>query len=195
MPHVLEPLCGRCGRMLDGPSDLCFRCQHSPSPLVQIRAAFQFKDPVPGIIYKLKYQGQFALAEPLGILMARSWPAWQAPVELVLPIPLHPRRQKQRGYNQSEILARHFCRALDLTYDARLLKRVRHTKPQVDLAPAERLANVADAFWADGENVAGKAILLIDDVCTTGSTLSEASRALLNAGAAMVAAYCLARAA
>jgi len=180
--------------MLDELSDFCLQCHYTPPPLVQMRATYQFADPVPGIIHKLKYQGQFALAEPLGALMANSWPGWQAPVELVLPIPLHPRRQRHRGYNQSELLARHFCSKLDLAYDARVLKRVRHTKPQVDLAPADRLTNVADAFWADAEKVASKAVLLIDDVCTTGSTLSEAARALLNAGAAEVTAYCLARA-
>jgi ComF family protein len=158
-----------------------------------MRATFQFTDPVPGIIHKLKYQGQFALAKPLGELMAESWPSWRAPAELVMSIPLHPKRKKYRGYNQSELLARHLCHALDLPGDSRALRRMRNTRPQIDLSPTDRVTNVAGAFWADGEKVAGKAILLIDDVCTTGSTLSEAAKALLTAGATTVSAYCLAR--
>ncbi len=142
----------------------------------------------------MKYKHFFGLAEPLAELMVESWPAWEVSVDLVVPVPLHPIRRRSRGYNQSELLARHFCKRLNLPIDAKVLQRIRHTRPQVDVKAADRLANVAGAYRAKRGNVEGKQVLLIDDVCTTGSTLSEAAKALLAAGAKTVSGYCLARA-
>jgi ComF family protein len=141
----------------------------------------------------MKYNGVYALAEPLGNLMAECWPRWEARVDLILAIPLHPKRQRSRGYNQSDLLTEQLCARVDIPSGSRALKRTRDTRPQVDLNPTERLENVADAFWADAHDVAGKRVVMIDDVCTTGSTLMEAGKALLAAGAKSVAGYCLAR--
>jgi ComF family protein len=126
--------------------------------------------------------------------MVAAWPQWQMAVDLVVGVPLHPQRQKKRGYNQSDLLARHFSEKLCLSEDKRALQRVRNTPPQVGLNANDRQLNMSDAFWADKARVTGGHILLIDDVCTTGSTLKAAAEALVAAGATQVSGYCLARA-
>lgn len=115
------------------------------------------------------------------------------PVDLVLPIPLHAERQRERGYNQSALLTRDFCRLATLPYAEDGLQRTRFTTPQVGLTAVERLKNVQDAFATKVE-VAGKHILLIDDVCTTGATMAAAATTLYAAGAKTVSGYCVARA-
>lgn len=141
----------------------------------------------------MKYEGFFALAGPLAAVMVERWPAWSPPVDLILPIPLHPKRERRRGYNQSALLARHIGEAVGLPVNGRALRRTRHTRPQVTLNPQERLENVQGAFEADSEHVGGRHVLLIDDVFTTGATMSAAAAALQAAGAATVSGYCLAR--
>lgn len=195
---VTEPICDRCGRQLEGRlpelgSANCRACQESPPVLRQMRAPWHYVEPLSSIIHRLKYDGYFALAGPLGSLMAEQWPRWAVPPDLIMPIPLHKKRQRRRGYNQSALLARPLARTLGLTYTDQALRRTRHTVPQVGLGPEERAANVKNAFAADTEMVAGRHILLIDDVLTTGATMSAAAETLLDAGAASVSAYCLAR--
>jgi len=193
MPRLTEPLCQSCGRSVSRQGTRCQQCLCEPQSRLKIRAAVSFLDPVPKIIHQLKYNGIYALSDPLAALMLEAWPTWEEPVDLLLAIPLHPKRQRSRGYNQSEHLARRLRQRLDLAGEPRMLKRLKDTRPQVNLSPAERAANVAGAFLADAKDVAGKRIVLVDDVCTTGSTLSEAGKALWEAGAKTVSGYCLAR--
>jgi ComF family protein len=157
-----------------------------------MRAALRYEEPTSQIIHRFKYEGYFALGEPLAGLMVAGWPAWEQPPDLLLPIPLHPRRRRRRGYNQSELLARPLGRDLSIQVDTTILARVRHTLPQVGLGPDERRHNVSGAFAASPA-VQGRHVLLIDDVLTTGATLSAAAEAALRSGAASVSAYCLAR--
>jgi ComF family protein len=140
----------------------------------------------------MKYEGYFALAEPLAALMLEARPRWQHPIDLALPIPLHADRRRERGYNQSELLLRAMLRHITWKSDLKALRRSRPTRPQVGLDMTERKANVSGAFAADASRVAGHRILLVDDVCTTGTTLNAAAEALLAAGAWSVTAYCLA---
>ncbi len=144
-------------------------------------------------IHGLKYRQGFALAEPLAAMMLTAWPRWQMAVDKLLPIPLHADRQRERGYNQAELLATRFAAGVGLPCDTLALVRRRNTTPQVQLSGPERRRNLQQAFQADGARVQGQHILLVDDVCTTGSTLEAAAGALLEAGAASVSAYCLAR--
>ncbi|MCP4356758.1 MAG: ComF family protein [Chloroflexi bacterium] len=193
---IVEPVCFCCGRIVPHPTERCVICQTRPLPLKQIRAAVLFTEPVTKVIHKMKYEGLFGLADPLANLMVEAWSNWHMPVDLVTPIPLHPDRKRKRGYNQSDLLAKQFSTHLNLKYDANILKRNRNTIPQVGLNAAERLTNVEKAFDVtdNSNNIGGKHILLIDDVCTTGATMTSAARALLTAGAQTVSGYCVARA-
>lgn len=146
------------------------------------------------MIHQLKYNGMFGLAAPLADLMSAAWSHWQITADIVVAIPLHRERYKERGYNQSALLVQHFCAHQGLTAAKNVLKRVRHTRPQVGLDAADRQINVQNAFQAEATAVSGKRILLVDDVCTTGATLDAAAVALMTAGATAVSAYCLARA-
>jgi ComF family protein len=163
--------------------------------LTQIRAAVLFEEPVSQLIHLMKYEGYFALAEPLADLMMETWPRWQTAVDLVLPIPLYAGRERKRGYNQSELLTRRLSAKMGWATSPTALRRLRHTRPQVGLDADARRLNLQNAFAANANELTDKRILLVDDVCTTGATLTAAADVLLAAGAASVSAYCLARAA
>lgn len=189
---VQPPVCERCGRPL--PKGKCRACRQL-LPGLQIRAAVWFAGPIMPAIHQLKYNGISAAARPLTGLMVEGWRQWAAPVDVVLPVALHPARVHERGYNQATLLARHLSRELSLPMQEDGLARIRHTRPQVGLSGEERRSNVRGAFQAEPAVVAGKRVMLIDDVCTTGATLGAAAEALFSAGARGVYAYCLARAA
>jgi ComF family protein len=191
---VVEPVCSICGRPQINLSDICSACQQTPHGMEQIRTAAYYLGPVAEVIKVFKYEGYFGLDQPLGEIMLAAWPRWQQPVELVIPVPLHAARQRERGYNQSELLARYLARHMNWLVETAALKRIRRTRPQVGLNMVERQANVRGAFVAEPALVKGKKILLIDDVRTTGSTLFAAADVLLAAGAQSVSAYCLAEA-
>ena len=141
----------------------------------------------------MKYEGLFALAEPLAEMMVAAWPDWEPTPDEIVPIPLHQRRKRRRGFNQSSLLAIGVSDQVEISFNEQALMRTRHTVPQVDLSPARRLLNVRGAFTAVAHQVKGKQILLIDDVYTTGATMSAAAEALIASGARGVSAYCLAR--
>ena len=129
--------------------------------------------------------------------MARGW-AYLAPREIeidaIVPIPLHHRRLRERGYNQAALLARVLGLELGVPVDEGILARIRHTRPQVGLNVAQRQANLLGAFQPIGNGASHRCLLLVDDVCTSGSTLRHAAAALRQGGASQVWAYTLARA-
>ena len=193
MVRIKEPLCSRCGRELPVPG-LCQACAAAPQLLGQVRAPLRYEEPLSSVIHLMKYEGYFALTEPLAALMAQGWPRWTMPIDYLVPVPLHARRRRKRGYDQAALIARHLSRSVEVPGADKILKRSRHTRPQVGLDAEERQNNVKDAFRTVGR-VDNQHLLLIDDVYTTGATMSAAAETLLNAGAATVSAYCLARAA
>ncbi|MCS7325040.1 MAG: ComF family protein [Thermoflexales bacterium] len=162
-----------------------------------IYSAVRYRAPLAEAIHAFKYKATPQLAELFAALMARAWHISHAetlPFVLV-PVPLHPRRQRERGYNQSELLAKALSASLGFAVARQALRRTRHTAQQAQLADdAQRQANVHGAFAANPRAVYAKPILLVDDVYTTGATLSACAEALLAAGASQVAALTLARA-
>jgi competence protein ComFC len=185
-------VCRRCGRPSANPVNSCKSCRKDNFCLEQSRACFTYSEPLTTVIHKFKYDGLFVLAEPLGAKMAEYWPDWNSPPDMLVPIPLHSRRKRMRGFNQSALLARRLGEQVQIEVNEEVLRRVRNTTPQVSLGPAQREPNVRDAFAADPSGVAGKHVLLLDDVFTTGATMSAAANALRKVGAARVTAYCLA---
>jgi ComF family protein len=144
-----------------------------------------------------KYEDLRVLAGPLGKLMARGWTVLKPPAtdfDVIVPIPLHPSRQRKRGYNQALLLARELGRRLEKPVEEKSLVRTRHTRPQVDLDASARYANVKGAFRCTGGSLAGKRVLLVDDVFTSGATLRAATAALREGGVSAIWAYTLARA-
>ena len=113
---------------------------------------------------------------------------------VVVPIPLHTKKQSKRGFNQSEVIASALAKRLGLKLDRDTLVRVKHSSPQSTLGKSQRVQSVKDAFLCKDKSLAGKDIILVDDVCTTGSTLLSASKALKQAGARFVWCFALARA-
>lgn len=190
---VEEPICRCCGQAASATDTLCQRCSHNSLAISQIRAAVLFAEPVSNVIHKMKYSGLFGLAAPLGDLMVKAWNQWGIPIDIVAPIPLHPDREKKRGYNQSLLLAKRFGERLGIKIEANAIQRTRFTTPQVGLNASERLANVNGAFSVFPEEFIDKDVLLIDDVCTTGATMIAAAQALMTAGASSVSGYCVAR--
>jgi len=200
---IHPPVCRRCGLPVDnleGSSSaarICERCQKAPPQLDGLLAYAFHGGPLRQAIHQFKYEDLRALAAPLGKLMADGWVALSSPdwaVDVIVPVPLHATRQRERGYNQAALLARELGACLHRPVVENILLRTRATAPQVELNAQERKANVRDAFQCMDASLSGKQVLLIDDVCTTGATLEAACAALRDGGATLVWAYTLARA-
>lgn len=142
----------------------------------------------------MKYGRRPELARALGLLLADAAPAYAGRVDRIMPLPLHPARLRERGFNQSALLAAAMARALGVPLDTASLRRVRCTADQAGLSRALRRQNVRAAFAVRTSSLPAARVLLIDDVRTTGATLGEAARALLEAGCAEVWTLALARA-
>jgi ComF family protein len=201
---VIAPPCAVCARVLDHPlggavCDACFASiaggpETTPTSRVIARSAAigAYEGALRDILHALKYDGRRSIAPRLSQLMARIGESLLADADLVVPVPLHRRRLHQRGFNQAADLAR----GLGVpTLNA--LRRVRRTRPQVELPAAERHANVAGAFVMArsrrAEAVRGKILVLVDDVATTGATLDACASVLRAAGALEVRALTAAR--
>ncbi len=167
-----------------------------PLPLVQLEWCAPFSGVVRAALHSLKYGGERRLADPLAAAMAARWRKAGAGGELLVPVPVHSQRARQRGYDQAVLLAAGVSRVLDVPWRASL-ERLRHTSPQFELGRQARRMNVAGAFAprSSGEAVvvAGKWVILVDDVVTTGSTLAACAEALYEAGATAVAGLTVAR--
>lgn len=156
---------------------------------------FAYAFPVDRLLLKLKFGLSLPPGRVLGELLGEYLIAVRstASTDAIVPVPLHPERLRERGYNQAVELARPVARALRIPI-LRACRRTRHTPPQSTLTGAARRRNLKDAFTADATQVAGLHLAVIDDVYTTGNTVAALTRALLRAGAASVVAWCVARA-
>lgn len=192
-------ICQRCGVVLKSGGAHCFHCRGSKADTFKckiIRSACEFNTFSRGLVHALKYQGADYVAPYMGALMAQRFSMFTelADVNLVMPVPLFKKRFKKRGYNQSELLARAFCKATNLDLDTVSLARARDTQSQTHLGREKRLENMTDAFVVNNPAaVKGKTILLIDDVATTGATLEGCAQTLRRAGAKRVMAFTFAR--
>lgn len=201
---LAPPTCAGCDARLRRRAVFCGACASAieradPRPAMEgalgITAFAIFGGPIAGALRRLKYAGRAELAGPLGDLLRRAARDRELAADVVVPVPLHPARLAERGYNQAALLGAEVARELGAPMEARALRRVRHTPQQARLDRGARLSNVEGAFCARWpERVRGRRVLLVDDVSTTGATLAACAEALREAGAAHVAAIVVARA-
>ena len=196
----VESFCTRCGRDFPGQSGpfVCSACREHPPAFDVARSAAHFGGVVRTMVHGLKYHhGEYLvpdLADLLQAAVSRHYTAES--IDCVCPVPLHGARERRRGYNQSTLLASELARRLGVESFPNAIRRVRNTPTQTHLSALERRRNVRGAFepspvyggWFDG-----RVVLLVDDVMTTGATVSEAAAALRKAGAARVLALTVAR--
>ena len=190
-----EPRCIRCDLpLLSYPVTLCEDCERGGMIYLEgLRVIGPHQEPLREAIHLLKYESHQGVARRLGWLLATCWQERATiTIDGLLPVPLHPDRQRERGFNQCALLAEAMSIHLAIPMNEGLLTRIRDTRSQVGLSQGERLQNVAGAFVASPE-VAGKCWLLVDDVCTTGSTLMACAQALHAQGARAVWAITLTR--
>ncbi len=192
-----SPLCLCCGiPFAAGENHLCGNCLGGNPPFDLVRSAFSYQEPLVTLIHQVKFGRRLTGLSTLGVLVQNSCAVSSLSCpDLILPVPLHGRRLRQRGFNQSLLLARSCFPEWKGRIVAAGLRRLRNTLPQTDLSGKERRKNLKGAFCLNVScEVAGKTILLLDDVFTTGSTVVECSRILRKAGAARVEVFTPARA-
>ncbi len=190
---VPKPACQVCGLPLVHPG-LCPTCEASHPPYEALRSWAVFEGPIREALHSLKYHRNMALGDAFAQYLVEYVKklGWQ--VDMVVPVPLGRQRMKERGYNQAGLLAMPLSYILHWHYLPRAVFRVRETRTQVGLSGTERKENITGAFRADPAMASGKVVLLMDDIATTGSTLTACSEALREAGAKTVYALTLARA-
>jgi ComF family protein len=180
-----DSYCMKCGKPLaSAEKEFCDDCKKANHQFYMGRSLWSHKPPVNKALYDFKYHNQrriglyFAreLAETYGELVRR----WG--IDVIMPIPLHKKRQRIRGYNQAGIIANELGKLLDIPVNSDELKRISYTNPQKKLNDTERSKNMAHAFRVKSDLRRTKTVLLIDDIYTTGSTISEAARGLISAG-------------
>jgi ComF family protein len=192
-----EPCCVRCGLPFAysaGAAAECGRCLAEPPPFDRLRAAVGYDEIARKVALKLKYSGRPGVAEALAGLMARHLSADDGAEPLLVPVPLHRWRIWKRGYNQAALIAASLSRRSGIAMAPDALRRTRRTPPLRGLGRRERAEAVRGAFAVrDRDAVAGRRIILVDDVFTSGATAAACAKALKRGGAASVEILCWAR--
>ena len=191
LPPLKKPHCRLCAS--PGTSLTCSWCHAMPPAFDGVRAPYLMEGTAREIVYGLKYRNLRASAPELGRLMGAHLALEPVPADVLVPVPLHPRRERERGYNQSGLLAREVSKQSGIPMEPQLLRRIRNTRPQVSVEDhEERRRNMEGAFECAPE-IGSLKVLLIDDVVTTGATMSACAGPLKAAGAASVWGLALAR--
>lgn len=190
LPWHRLPQCPQCAIPTpDG--QVCGACLKHPPAFDRSRAALAYAFPLDRLIPRLKYNGQLAIAPALGECLADAVASGPAP-DCLIPMPLHARRIRERGFNHATEIAREAAKRLGLPLDTESCQRIRDTPPQMGLKHDARRRNVRGAFICTGD-VRGKRIALVDDVMTTGTSLDELAATLKQAGALEVETWVVAR--
>ena len=189
----MPPLCPKCGRPQTS-GMLCPGCTGWQAEIDGIRSPFRFDGTMRQAIHQLKYRNLRALAVPLAELLNDYLVANPVPGDILVPVPIHKKRLRERGYNQSSLLAKELGKLNGLPVVDDCLIRQRHALPQARTSTVdERRSNVADAFTCRDNKPQGKQVVLIDDVSTSGATFDACAAALKEAGATSVWGLALAR--
>lgn len=181
---IKSATCPFCNRLSPW-GKFCSRCRRKYKPALSgILVASYFEGPLKEAIHSYKYDGLAELSRPLSeILIKYLLGNLPNPVPILIPVPLHPKRERQRGFNQATLLAEAVGGELSLPVLKNKLQRSKNTLPQINLSRKKRRENVQGAFIYQGKDLVGETILLVDDVCTTGATLNECAKELKKAQA------------
>jgi ComF family protein len=182
-----QPACSQCGEPAPNIEGRCGACRRGDHAFDYARSALLFNEPLREIIHHLKYSGRVSLAKPLGTLLRNSLLKEGFEAKVVVPVPLHRARARQRGFNQAELIAR----MLGLPVEPHLLRRRKNTPSQTGLSRSQRIFNLAGAFEVRGR--VPECVLVVDDVYTTGSTVHEIAKTLKRAKAVRVEVLTVAR--
>jgi competence protein ComFC len=186
-------ICSFCGKPMSQ-SGICSQCQDNPPSYHAVRSCSVYQGSVRNAILKLKFKNDIGIGDTLSNYLIDKFPLLNWQIDLVIPVPLTPKRKQNRGYNQSTLLGWPLALVFRLPFKPAALKRQRETKPQVGLNAHDRFTNIENAFVAAPQMVKNKNVLVIDDVTTTGATMGACADALLKAGAACVYGLTLAKA-
>jgi ComF family protein len=192
--ELQEPLCPRCGAEVESVRRRDCGCGRRLRHLARIRSCAAYEGSLERALHRFKYRGRRALAGPLALLLAERLAVDGLAGEAIAWVPLGAARRRARGYNQAELLARALAGLTGVPSLPGSLLRLRETPPQVGLDRPRRLLNVGGAFGYRGDPLAGRSVLLVDDVATTGATLDACAAALRAAGSGPVFGFTIARA-
>jgi competence protein ComFC len=189
---ITPPICGSCGQPQKN-QGLCSQCIGDPPAYQALRSWGVFSGPLRRVLHQIKYYHDRGLGEVLSrhLILYLKQLNWE--IDLIVPVPLGLTRLKERGYNQSDLLAHPLAMGSGIPYDKKALSRIRDTQSQVGLSATQRKSNVDGAFKADPLRVSNQSILIVDDVTTSGATIKACAVALLEADAKLVYGLTLAR--
>lgn len=185
------PCCPVCAHPVAGVARLCGHCLSRPPPYTRTHALFHYGPPIDRLLLQLKFNAALQHARLFANLFAEHLHDAQRP-DLLIPVPLHPRRQRERGFNQAIEIARPLAASLDIPLDTASVVRIRNSPPQSTLQASQRRRNLGRAF-ALTRPLAARSVALLDDVMTTGSTVTAIAMLLRNAGVERVEVWVCAR--
>jgi competence protein ComFC len=193
LPRLNPPICQRCGKP-ESSGKICPDCWGKQVSADNIRSVFIFEGIVRSAIHQFKYRQLKAISVCLSQFMADYYRENKLSGYILVPVPLHEKRLKERGYNQSDLLANGISNLLSIPVDTKILHRIKESKPQAKSRNVkERRDNTDRAFKCNSASLNGMDIIVIDDVCTSGATIEACAFALKNAGANRVTGFTLAR--
>lgn len=191
LPFIKAPYCMKCGKEIGADEEeYCPDCLARPKSFLLARSMLNYTPAVQRAVLSIKYKNQRDYIRAFAhVAKLRYGDFWRAQgLDALIPVPLHPQRQRERGFNQAELLAREIGGDLDLPVITSFLYRIKKTRDQKELSARDRLHNLDGAFWANPLPKSIKNILIVDDVYTTGATMESCTLALLKAGAQNI--YC-----
>lgn len=176
---IQEPRCKKCGKPLnDERKEYCYDCERHPKAYEEGRSIWLHRKPVSDALYRFKYQNKRCYAE---FFAEALWERYEREIrrwnpDVIIPVPVHRKRYRKRGYNQAELIAHKLGRLADIPVDTHFVKRIVDTKPQKELGAMERMENLRQAFDVGENTEKYKTVLLLDDIYTTGATIQTITR-------------------
>ena len=195
LPKIKDKVCDRCGEPIKSMANYCNRCQSKNMVFYKCRSVFVYENEIANKIRDFKFNNCKYLCNPFAKYLEQLYKKSKFNCDIIVPVPIHTIRLKQRGFNQSELLANKLGKLIDIQVNTTDLIKIKHTKNQADLNFKQRQENLKDVFQVKNKNAfKNKNVLIVDDVYTTGSTINNCAIELLKAGAKNVYALTIAHA-